>query len=50
VIDGSGYYPQIKLVHRALGEEMVERIGPVWGIGPDGELSNMFERTAQEGL
>ncbi len=29
---------------------MVERIGQVWGIGADGELSNMFKRTAQEGL
>ena len=32
------------------GEEMVERIGPVWGIGPDGELGNMFKRTPQQGL
>jgi putative flavoprotein involved in K+ transport len=50
IILATGYYPQIELVRRALGEEMVERIGPVWGIGADGELSNMFKRTAQEGL
>jgi hypothetical protein len=35
---------------RALGQETVERIGSVWGIGPDGELSDMFKRTPQEGL
>ncbi len=46
----TGYYPQMELVRRALGEEMVERIGPVWGIGEDGELNNMFRRTPQEGL
>jgi putative flavoprotein involved in K+ transport len=50
IILATGYYPQIELVRRALGEEMVERIGPVWGIDADGELSNMFKRTAQEGL
>ena len=37
-------------VRRALGEEIVDRIGPVWGIGEDGELNNMFRRTPQEGL
>jgi cation diffusion facilitator CzcD-associated flavoprotein CzcO len=50
IILATGYYPQVELVRRALGEEMVERIGPVWGIGADGELRNMFKRTAQEGL
>ncbi|HBK09539.1 MAG TPA: monooxygenase [Acetobacteraceae bacterium] len=46
----TGYYPQMELVRRALGEAMVERIGAVWGIGADGELSNMYKRTPQEGL
>lgn len=46
----TGYYPQMELVRRALGDEIVERIGPVWGISPDGELSNMFKRTPQQGL
>lgn len=50
IVLATGYYPQMELVRRALGLEMVERIGPVWGIGEDGELSNMFKRTPQEGL
>ena len=33
IVLATGYYPQMELVRRALGEEMVERIGPVWGIG-----------------
>jgi len=46
----TGYYPQQELVRRALGDEMAERIGPVWGIGEDGELNNMFKRTPQQGV
>jgi cation diffusion facilitator CzcD-associated flavoprotein CzcO len=50
IILATGYYPQMELVRRALGEEMVARIGPVWGIGADGDLNNMYKRTPQEGL
>lgn len=50
IVLATGYYPQMELVRRALGEEMVVRIGPVWGIGPDGELNNMYKRTRQQGL
>ena len=28
---------------------MADKIGQIWGIGPDGELSNMFKRTPQRG-
>ncbi|MCX7380332.1 MAG: NAD(P)/FAD-dependent oxidoreductase [Alphaproteobacteria bacterium] len=50
VVLATGYFPQGELVRRALGQEMVDRIGPVWGIGPDGELGNMYKRTPQQGL
>lgn len=50
IVLATGYYPQEELVRRALGDEMLERIGPVWGIGDDGELNNMYKRTPQEGL
>jgi putative flavoprotein involved in K+ transport len=50
IVLSTGYYPQVELVRRALGEAMVERIGPVWGFGPDGELNNMYKRTPQQGL
>lgn len=50
IVLATGYYPQKELIHRALGEEIAARIGPVWGIGDDGELNNMFRRTPQEGL
>jgi putative flavoprotein involved in K+ transport len=50
IVLSTGYYPQVELVRRALGEAMVERIGPVWGFGADGELNNMYKRTPQPGL
>jgi putative flavoprotein involved in K+ transport len=50
IVLATGYFPQAELVRRALGEEVAEQIGPVWGEDADGELSNMFKRTPQEGL
>jgi putative flavoprotein involved in K+ transport len=50
IVLATGYYPQAELLRRALGEEILERIGPVWGEDADGELSNMFKRTPQENL
>lgn len=46
----TGYFPQIELVRRTLGEDMVDRIGPVWGLGENGDLNNMYKRTPQQGL
>ena len=50
IVLGTGYYPQGEIVRRALGDEMAERIGPVWGEDEDGELANMFKRTPQQGV
>ena len=50
IVLATGYLPQEELVRRALGQEMVDRIGPVWGLGADGELNNMYKRTPQPGL
>ncbi len=50
VVLATGYHGQSELVRRTLGAEMLERIGPIWGIGADGELNNIVRRTPQEGL
>ncbi len=50
IVLATGYYPQEELVRRTLGQAVVDRIGPVWGLGEDGELRNMFTRTPQQGL
>ena len=46
----TGYYTQQELVRRLLGDEVADRVGPIWGIADDGELANMWVRTAQNGL
>jgi putative flavoprotein involved in K+ transport len=50
LIMGTGYVPQEVVVQELLGTDIAEKIGPVWGIAPDGEMNNMWRRTAQEGL
>ena len=51
LILATGYYAQQELVRRLLGDGVAEKIGEVWGIGDeDGEMRNMWKRTAQEGL
>ena len=50
IVLATGYYTQQELVRRVLGEDVAERVGPVWGIGEDGEMANMWKRTAQDGL
>jgi Pyridine nucleotide-disulphide oxidoreductase len=50
IVLATGYYPQAELVRRAFGEDMMTRLGQVWGEDKDGELANMFKRTPQDGL
>jgi putative flavoprotein involved in K+ transport len=50
LIMGTGYVPQEVVVKELLGTEIAEKVGPVWGIAPDGEMNNMWRRTPQEGL
>jgi putative flavoprotein involved in K+ transport len=50
IILATGFVSQQVLVGSLLGEEMAEKVGPVWGFGPDGEMNNMWKRTPQEGL
>ncbi len=50
IVLATGYFPQDELVRRTLGPDIADRVGPVWGIGADGELRNMYTRTPQRGL
>jgi putative flavoprotein involved in K+ transport len=50
IVLATGYKPLQEGVRMMFGDEVAERVGPVWGIGDDGELCNMYARTAQEGL
>jgi cation diffusion facilitator CzcD-associated flavoprotein CzcO len=46
----TGYKNQQETVRLYLGDEIADRIGPVWGFDEGGELRNMWRRTAQPGL
>jgi putative flavoprotein involved in K+ transport len=50
VVLATGYKGQEHIARALLGDEIVERIGPIWGFGDEQELRNMFRRTAQPGL
>jgi len=44
----TGWKPLQEAVRAMLGDEVAERVGPIWGIGAHGELRNMFCTTGQE--
>lgn len=46
----TGYAGQQELMRRLFGDRVADRAGPAWGFGDDGELRNMWKRTAQPRL
>ena len=50
IILATGFVPQEVVVAKLLGDAVAKKVGPVWGFGADGEMANMWKRTAQEGL
>jgi cation diffusion facilitator CzcD-associated flavoprotein CzcO len=50
IVAATGYKNQQDVVRHFLGDEIADRIGPVWGFDEGGELRNMWCRTPQPGL
>lgn len=50
VVLATGFVSQEVVVGKLLGDDVAKKVGPVWGFGPDGEMNNMWKRTAQKGL
>jgi len=50
ILLATGYEPLQEAVRALLGDDVADRVGPIWGIGTDGELRNMYARTAQDGF
>jgi cation diffusion facilitator CzcD-associated flavoprotein CzcO len=50
VVLATGYKPLQEGLRVMFGDEVADRVGPIWGIGADGELNAMYARTAQDGL
>lgn len=46
----TGYKNQQEAARLYLGDDIADKIGPVWGFDEGGELRNMWRRTAQPGL
>ncbi|AEG50940.1 FAD-dependent pyridine nucleotide-disulfide oxidoreductase [Sphingobium chlorophenolicum L-1] len=47
VVLATGYHSLQEQVRKLFGSEVANRIGPIWGIGEDGEMRNMYAPTAQ---
>jgi cation diffusion facilitator CzcD-associated flavoprotein CzcO len=50
VVVATGYETQQEFVRATLGNDVAERIGPVWGFDEGGELRNMWTPTRHDGL
>ena len=50
IVLATGFVPQEVVVAKLLGDAVAKNVGPVWGFGADGEMSNMWKRTPQRGL
>jgi cation diffusion facilitator CzcD-associated flavoprotein CzcO len=50
IVLATGYKGWEHLVRQLFGDDVAERIGPIWGYGGGQELRNMYRRTGQPGL
>ena len=50
VIIAAGYENMQESVRAIMGEDVAEKVGPVWGMDDHGELRAMWKRTGQEGF
>jgi cation diffusion facilitator CzcD-associated flavoprotein CzcO len=50
IVLATGYEGQAAAARRILGDDVGDRIGPVWGFDEEGELQGMWRPTGQQGL
>lgn len=50
VILATAYRPISDGIKKYFGEDLAEKVGPVWGFGTDGEMRNVLKPTAQDGF
>jgi cation diffusion facilitator CzcD-associated flavoprotein CzcO len=50
IVLSTGYKTQEYLVRKLFGDDVADRVGPIWGFGDGLELRNMYARTRQPGL
>jgi putative flavoprotein involved in K+ transport len=50
IVLGTGYRPLQESVRTMFGDDVADRVGPIWGIGKDGEACGIYAETRQEGF
>ncbi|WP_457967030.1 NAD(P)/FAD-dependent oxidoreductase [Arthrobacter sp. D1-29] len=50
VVLATGYENISVAIGEYFGQEVVDKLGPIWGFGTDGEINNTWKPTAQKGL
>jgi putative flavoprotein involved in K+ transport len=50
VVLATGYANMQDTLRRLLGDEIADTVGPIWGFDDNGDLRNVWKRTAQENL
>jgi cation diffusion facilitator CzcD-associated flavoprotein CzcO len=50
IVLATGYRPLQDSVRAMFGDEVADRVGPIWGIGDDGEACGIYAETGQEGF
>lgn len=50
VVLATGYENQQEAIRRMFGEDIAEKVGPIWGFDENGFMRNMWTRTGQDGF
>jgi len=50
VVLATGFEKMQESIRALLGDEVAERVGPIWGFDAEGNMRNMWTRTAQDGF
>ena len=50
IVLATGYRPLQDSVRAMFGDDVADRVGPIWGIGEDGEACGIYAETGQEGF
>jgi putative flavoprotein involved in K+ transport len=50
IVVATGYQNMSESVRALFGDDVADRVGPVWGLDGEGEVRAMWRRTGQPGL
>ena len=50
IVLATGYETEQEYIRRLMGNDIADKVGPIWGMDKDEELANMFKPTPQKGL